>query len=120
MIGGNLDLSKFEINHGVSPLTCHPSLPFVIQNTCALGIAVNTYLDAMLSDQSEGAAPIKASVTRNIEERIFIYAEDYAGDIDKAFQLWDAIYAGVNAATPDMFSEKKSFEEANTWLERVR
>jgi hypothetical protein len=90
-----------------------------MQNTCALGIAVNTYLDAMVVEETQPVEESKSQVKQRIQKDIFIYAEDYAADIDKAFQLWDAVYAGVKASG-NQIKDRKSFEEANDWLSFIR
>jgi len=50
---------------------------------------------------------------------LFEFASDYAGDLDKAFALWDAVYAGIIEAG-DLVKERAIFDEADAWLEDLR
>jgi predicted glycosyltransferase len=95
------------------------SLPFVIQNTCALGIAVNTYLDALVVEEDPISKDTKVEVTRRIADQIFIYAERYGSDIDKAFGLWDAVYEGIKVSG-NLVKDRKTFDQANEWLRSLR
>ena len=94
-------------------------LPFVLQNTCALALAVNTYLDDVATGDTPSTAESKAASKTRLQQDVFIYAEAYEDDLKKAFQLWDAVYAGVKAAG-DLFKERRLFDETDKWLAAVR
>lgn len=100
--------------------TKHPhSLPFLVDNDCALGLAVNAYLDEIASHPNPPSPETKKNVKVRGAQELFIYSKDYAGDIDRAFYLWDAVYKGIQVAG-DMFPERQVFDEANTWLAGLR
>ena len=65
------------------------------------------------------AAETKANFKRKAPKELFEFASDYAGDLDKAFALWDAVYAGVVEAG-DLVKERAVFDEADAWLKDLR
>jgi hypothetical protein len=95
------------------------SLPFLIENDCALALEVNTYLDEVIGSENPTSAETKRGVKERNKEKVFKYATDYSGDLEKVFQLWSALYNGVKSGG-DLFKDKKLFDEANKWLKDLR
>lgn len=100
------------------------SLPFLLPTDCGLGIAVKHYLDEL---PAVGGNPESEEVKEEVKERgprsWFPHAEDFRGDLERAFQLWDAVYAGVKTAVELMRVDKdmgQSWDAVNTWINRRR
>ncbi|GAB7354163.1 hypothetical protein MBLNU459_g4718t2 [Dothideomycetes sp. NU459] len=94
------------------------SLPFLRDVDCALGIAVKSYLDELAAQDQPTSAGARASVKAKGKGEWFPHAVDFAGDLEKAFTLWDAVYAAVVVAPNNVASakDKKMWEEVNAWL----
>lgn len=90
-------------------------LPFLLPNTCALGIAVKSYLDELLVQPDPTSAEAKAAVKETAASRYFPQCQDLVGDLESAFKLWDAVYIGVKSAG-DLIKEKQLWHEVNEWL----
>lgn len=66
------------------------SLPFIKDNDCGLAIAVQTYLNDLLS-------PLEVATPQDIAEmkvkggEWFQHAESFPGNLDMAFRFWDAV-----------------------------
>jgi hypothetical protein len=76
-------------------------------------LAVNAYLNDVV-EAPEGRNLL--TVVQHHEKESFKYAQNYAGDLQKAFGLWDAVYAGVKAAPRDLIKDKSPFDEADKWM----
>ncbi|KAF1937930.1 hypothetical protein EJ02DRAFT_40233 [Clathrospora elynae] len=84
-------------------------LPFLLANNCALSIAVKSYFDELVSNDANPTSPeTKARVLTTASERYFPQALDIAGDLKRAFELWDAIYGAI----PD----SARWKDTNDWL----
>lgn len=88
-------------------------LPFWHDIDCALGIAVKTYLD-------DHAAPnlseeVKSQKKRDYAGSLIPHHVDFASDLNVAFELFDSVYAGVQALTNEV-SDKSSWDSANQYL----
>jgi hypothetical protein len=66
-----------------------PRLPFLLQNDCVLGLAVSTYCAEIVGTANPSADQKESALNR--ASQLFMHANDYAGDIRKAFKLWDAV-----------------------------
>ncbi|KAK5167721.1 uncharacterized protein LTR77_007420 [Saxophila tyrrhenica] len=84
------------------------SLPLVDEPDIGLALIVKCYLDELCQP---------------FEKRVaisgwFPHAEDIQGDLQKAWNLWGAINAGVQAAEFNIVNNetKKTFQAADTWL----
>ncbi|RMZ71139.1 xpg i-region [Pyrenophora seminiperda CCB06] len=98
-------------------------LPFLLPNNCALSIAVKSYLDELLSNDSDPTAPeTKARVVETASSRYFPQSLQFETDLKMAFSLWDAIYAGVNSANNATIPEatKQLWTETDKWLTERR
>jgi hypothetical protein len=62
----------------------------------------------------------KRTAKERNKERLFRFATDYDGDLQKVFQLWDALYSGLKLAGGELFAETQLFDEANKWLKNLR
>ncbi|KAH8725801.1 temperature dependent protein affecting M2 dsRNA replication-domain-containing protein [Phaeosphaeriaceae sp. PMI808] len=93
-------------------------LPFLIPNNCALSIAVKSYLDELVSNDADPTSPqTKARVLETASTRYFPQSLDFSGDLKTAFELWDAVYEGVQSAGNAVTeANKKSWTETNEWL----
>ena len=71
-------------------------LPFLLPNDCALGIAMKHYLDdvAMSAPSSGGITPeVRQSAKDRGPTELFPHVENFSDDLEKGFQLWDAVSA---------------------------
>ncbi|KAJ5607342.1 hypothetical protein N7537_003961 [Penicillium hordei] len=93
-------------------------LPFIDDNDCGLGIAVRTYLDDLPLQANPTSPEARADVKAKGKEW-FQHSESFIGNLDLAFKLWDAVYAGTQS-TGKEFKEAKLWEEANKWLAERR
>lgn len=66
-------------------------LPFLLPNTCALGIAVKSYLDELLVQPDPTSPEAKAAVKETAATRYFPQCQDLVEDLETAFKLWDAV-----------------------------
>lgn len=93
-------------------------IPFLLSNNCALSIAVKSYLDELLSNDADPTSPqTKERVIETASKRYFPQSLDFSGDLETAFELWDAVHEGVKnggSAIPE--STKKLWSETNEWL----
>jgi hypothetical protein len=76
-------------------------------------------LDEVASSPNPTSEETKQAVKTRGQEQLFLYSSDYAGDIDKAFGLWDAVYKGLQVAG-DLFKDRKLFDDADKWLADLR
>ncbi|QQK44121.1 Posttranscriptional regulation nuclease (Mkt1), putative [Penicillium digitatum] len=93
-------------------------LPFIDDNDCGLGIAVRTYLDDLPLQANPTSPEARADVKAKGKEW-FQHSESFVGNLDLAFKLWDAVYAGTQS-TGKEFKEAKLWEDANKWLAERR
>ncbi|KAG9961067.1 PIN domain-like protein, partial [Aureobasidium melanogenum] len=114
-------LANHHVDRNIAPSVLAQisySLPFLNDVDCALGIAVKSYLDE-LSAQSEptSEASRQAVKTKGANEW-FPHATDFQGDLQRAFALWDSVYAAVASAPETLVAakDKKVWEEADAWL----
>ncbi|KAJ4295023.1 hypothetical protein N0V90_007031 [Kalmusia sp. IMI 367209] len=92
-------------------------LPFLLQNNCALSIAVKSYLDELYNDSDPTAAETKARVRETAATRYFPQSQNLVGDLYTAFNLWDAVYEGVeNSDSVLKEADRKQWADANEWL----
>ena len=102
----------------MNTLTC-VRLPFLLPNNCALSIAVKSYLDELLSNDADPTSEeTKSRVIETASTRYFPQSLNFSGDLNTAFAIWDAIYAGVNSANSTTIPEatKQAWTETNQWL----
>ena len=95
------------------------SLPFVIQNGCALGLEVNAYFDELCSLENPSSPETKKRAIKRNKEVIFSYVTDYEGDLQKVFTLWDAVYSALKTGG-ELFTEKRIFDQTDQWLKQLR
>ncbi|KAJ5932368.1 hypothetical protein N7516_006857 [Penicillium verrucosum] len=93
-------------------------LPFIDDNDCGLGIAVRTYLDDLPLQANPTSPEARADVKAKGKEW-FQHSESFIGNLDLAFKLWDAVYAGTQS-TGNEFKEAKFWGDANKWLAERR
>lgn len=80
---------------------------------------MKSYLDELISNETaDPTSPeTKARVLETASQRYFPQSLEFAGDLNIAFALWDAIFEGVNSGgnvVPE--STKKLWNETNEWL----
>jgi hypothetical protein len=97
------------------------SLPFLINNDCALGIAVSCYLVDVASTSTPGkpASPEAKLKVKAHWQNVLQYSINYGDEVDQAFKFWDAVYKGIQVAG-DEFKERKLFDETDAWLSELR
>jgi Temperature dependent protein affecting M2 dsRNA replication len=121
-------------------------LPFIDENDCGLGIAVRTYLDDLLH-QSNPTSPETRTEVKAKGKEWFQHSESFAGSLEVAFKLWDAVsgfcrasycvslvsvlhfkdnyllHGQVYKATQNAgkeFKDAKLWDDANQWLAERR
>ncbi|KAK4998773.1 hypothetical protein LTR66_002073 [Elasticomyces elasticus] len=90
-------------------------LPLLRDNDCGLGIAVKSYLDEIVHQSSPTELETRNSIKEKGAREWFPHVPDFSGDLDRAFILWDAVYAGVKAADGSLISQNVK----NLWGEVV-
>jgi len=113
-----------------------PSLPFIDDNDCGLGIAVRTYFDDL---PNHGDKPLGEVVelVKGKGKTWFQHGHSFSGNLEKAFKLWDAVslfpyssrrnqltlrskvYGASQSAGKDV-KDAKLFADANNWLSARR
>jgi hypothetical protein len=68
-----------------------PSLPFLSDVDCALGIAVKSYLDELSAQSEPTAEASREAVKTKGANEWFPHATDFQGDLQRAFALWDSV-----------------------------
>ncbi|EKG16520.1 DNA repair protein [Macrophomina phaseolina MS6] len=92
-------------------------LPFLLPNDCAMGIAVKSYLDELHIQPDPTTPEAKASTKTRAARDWFPESLDLSGDLDIAFKLWDAVYAGVKKASQaGLVRDGAMWDEVNKWL----
>jgi hypothetical protein len=95
------------------------SLPFTTGTNCALGIAVLSYLDDIAGHPDPTSPEAKSLDRERGPKEWFPTSINLAEDVRSAFVLWDAVYAGAQAAG-DLWEDKSVWDEANAWLQQRR
>lgn len=96
-------------------------LPFLLPNNCALGIGVKSYLDELTNDSDPTSSESKARVIETVSTRYFPQSIDFKHDLRTAFDLWDAVFAGVKASGTKISQQNKTlWTETNEWLQARR
>jgi hypothetical protein len=90
-------------------------LPFLLPNDCALGIAVKSYLDELTVHEDPTSQEAKDAVLETASKRYFPQCVGLPTDLNVAFSLWDAVYAGVKASG-NLVKERKVWDEVDEWL----
>ena len=67
------------------------SLPFLLHNDCALGIAVKSYLDELIVHPDATSPEAKHAVLETASTRYFPQCVNLRADLEVAFLLWDAV-----------------------------
>jgi hypothetical protein len=97
------------------------SLPFPVPVNCALSIAVKSYLDELLSNDADPTSnETKERVLETTSLRYFPQSLDLRGDLATAFQLWDAVYAGVKAGKVVPEATQTLWTNTDEWLRARR
>ncbi|KAK3703429.1 hypothetical protein LTR37_014419 [Vermiconidia calcicola] len=106
LLSGTVDRSL----HGVQLTELGTSLPLINEPDLGLALVVKSHLDE-LSQPADKRQDITAW---------FAHAEDISGDLEKAWRLWDAVNAGVQAAESSIMNSdmKKTFRVADEWLKQ--
>ena len=99
-----------------TPLAARPSSgpavsldikPLLHDGDCALGVAMRTYLDEISADLHETATPTeRAKVKERVKEDMltkgaaqwFQHAVNFREDLQRGFDLWDAVCEGARMA----------------------
>lgn len=95
-------------------------LPFLLDQSCAMGLAMNIYLNRVLESDEPKAEKTHKEAKEHSQNIVFVHAQDFAGDIDRALGVWDAVYKGVSRAGDGLTKHKGLFDEVNTWLADLR
>ncbi|KAI9667560.1 MAG: hypothetical protein M1821_000376 [Bathelium mastoideum] len=95
------------------------TLPFLTDNDVGMGIAVKSYLDELASHENPTSPSTRDAVRKKGSEEWFPHCIDYAADLDRAFKIWDAVYAAVKDSG-DLVKEKKFWRNTDEWLAQRR
>ncbi|KAK4546310.1 hypothetical protein LTR36_001987 [Oleoguttula mirabilis] len=87
-------------------------LPFVREPDLGLALVVKSYLDELSNDAAR-----RSDITK-----WFNHAVDVQEDLSKAWKLWAAVNAGIQAADSSIVSNetRKMFKNADSWLQKKR
>ncbi|KAJ9627851.1 hypothetical protein H2203_003069 [Taxawa tesnikishii (nom. ined.)] len=94
------------------------SLPFLKDNDCALGVAVKSYLEEIASHADPTSQNAHNVVLNKGQSEWFPHSINFPANLNRAFQLWDAVYAAVTVAPTSLVAtkDKKLWEEVDRWL----
>jgi Temperature dependent protein affecting M2 dsRNA replication/XPG I-region len=101
------------------------SLPFTNVPSAGTAIAVKSYLEELVLAESNGDAVNDTTKTQAKEslKSIFKQAANVSRDIERAFNLWDAVYEATKSASAKGLltgSVKDDFVSAHIWLTKFR
>ncbi|KAA6408456.1 MAG: hypothetical protein FRX48_07538 [Lasallia pustulata] len=88
-------------------------LPFYDENSYALGVVVKTYLDELFTRDDPTSETTRAEMKAKGPE--WCQYCDFAGSLDDAFDLWDAVYKGVKTAGAEI-KDQGMWDEVDRWL----
>jgi hypothetical protein len=94
-------------------------LPFLLQPSAALGIAVKSYLDELALSDTPADAEHKDEVKTRAQSTWFPNAVDLRDDLEKAFKFWDAIYGSL-ARLDKSVAGKEEWKQCDSWLQGRR
>ncbi|KAI9860754.1 MAG: hypothetical protein M1813_005677 [Trichoglossum hirsutum] len=94
-------------------------LPFLDDNDCGLGIAMKSYLDELAMNPDPTSEETKSQAKAKGPGEWFPHSVDFAGDLQIAWKLWDAIVGAVRVAGKDV-KEGEKWAEADSWLAKRR
>ena len=114
-----------------SDLALH--LPFINDNGCGLGIASLTYLNELTRKGGDAPSVSLKSKIKNQEQKkvradgddyeynykLFAHVSSMPKNLEDAFKIWDAVYAGVQVAGKEA-KDAKAFADADEWLKTRR
>jgi hypothetical protein len=82
---------------------------------------MKTYLDELINFPVRRAKESKEAARDVCAEKYFPQITDFAGDLESAFHLWDAVFSGVKQHS-NLFkdSDRKTWTDANEWFEGLR
>lgn len=67
------------------------TMPFFLHHDCSLGIAVQSYLNALIDSPEPRTEEVKQGLLVKGATQWFPHSLNFAADIQKAFSLWDAV-----------------------------
>ncbi len=92
------------------------SLPFGNENGSGLAIATRTYLDELNKSGDLPSDKLKAHIKSQEDPYVwFSFVSNYSKNLANAWKLWDAVYAGTQAAGKEI-KDTKIFADTNEWL----
>ncbi|KAH0547560.1 hypothetical protein FGG08_000285 [Glutinoglossum americanum] len=94
-------------------------LPFLDDNDCGLGIAMKSYLDELAMNPDPTSEETKSQAKIKGPEEWFPHSVDFAGDLQIAWKLWDAIVGAVRVAGREV-KEGEKWAEVDSWLAKRR
>ena len=99
-------------------------LPLLLPTDCGLGIAVKHYLDELPAAGGDPEAPeTRDEVKERGPRNWFPHAEDFRGDIERAFRLWDGVMEGVRIGVQKGVVRKdvgRRWEAVDRWVQGRR
>lgn len=98
------------------------ALPFLLPSDCCLGIAMKHYLDELPAAGEPTSAETKEEVYAKVDrDRSFPHTEDFRGDLQRAFALWDAVFEGMKVGVKEgLMRDLKKWEMVNEWVQARR
>lgn len=99
------------------------SLPFLLPTDCSVGIAMKHYLDEIAFYPDPTSEATKQAALEKGPKDWFPHSENFQRDLESAFTLWDAVFAGVKVAAETGLVGKgvgSQWEGANNWVKGRR
>lgn len=95
------------------------SLPLADDNGCGLGVLTKTYFDQISQPDGDGSFEDHVSAAKKQVSEWFRNVVSFNKNLENAFKLWDAVYAGTKVAGND-FKDKALWDDADAWLKTRR
>jgi len=76
---------------------------------------VKSYLDEIATAQDPTSAETKDAMKEKGAKIFIPHSVDFPGDLESAWAIWDAVYAGVKAGGK-LFKDSEVFAEVDEWL----
>lgn len=124
LLNGDADRETLLADNGKILTNVSLALPLLFPCDATLGIAMKEYLDSRELTgvpEEEITEERKAKAIQLASTEWFRAATDLKGDLDKAWKLWDKVYAGVQVAVQeDLIQDGDVWKECHAWTQKRR
>lgn len=99
------------------------ALPLLLPTDCGLGIAMKHYLDELPALGDPESPEFREEVKERGPRNWFPHSEDFRGDLERGFKLWDAVCEGVRVGVANGAVNKEvgmKWDDVDAWVQARR